>query len=150
MAAARRVPRVPEAEDRRLERRAGARALQAVWSALGVVALAFGLLSVFTGADTLPGIETVSPTVDSELRYYAAWYAAAGVAVLWSARAIESRGLVIRLVCAALFVGACGRLISLLTVGTPHVLSLVLMGLEFAIPVIVLPWHAALTRGAQS
>jgi hypothetical protein len=57
----------------------GRTGLQLLLTVLGLVAVAFGLLTVFTGgAGVLRGGE-VSANVDSELRFYAAWYAGAGL-----------------------------------------------------------------------
>lgn len=88
----------------------------------------------------------VSANVDSELRFYAAWYAAAGVLLLRTVRRVESEGTTIRAICAVLFVAACSRVISIIAVGAPHPMFLALMVVEFAIPVLVVPWQAAVAR----
>ncbi|MCA1726915.1 MAG: DUF4345 domain-containing protein [Actinobacteria bacterium] len=55
------------------------RGLQIILALLGVVATVFGLVSVFGGADAVLGSGGASADVDSELRFYAAWYVVAGV-----------------------------------------------------------------------
>jgi hypothetical protein len=122
------------------------RGLQATLTLLGLVALVFGSLSVVFGGGLVLGAGTVSPGVDSELRYYAAWYAAAGVVALRAARRVETEGGTIRALSAALFLGGCGRVISLVATGTPHPVSLVLMGLELGLPLVLVPWQASLGR----
>lgn len=124
------------------------RGLQVFVFLLGAVATATGLDTLIRGADSVLGHGEVNANVDSELRFYAAWYVMTGVVLLQAARNVESQALVIRTVMATLFLAACGRVISLATVGTPHSGQVVLMVIEFALPIIVIPWHAAVARAA--
>ena len=128
------------------------RGLQAALVLLGAVALCFGVLGVLTGASLLSGGDTASASVDSELRFYAAWYAGAGLLLLATVRRVESEGKRIRAVCAVLLLAAIGRVLSIADVGRPHVIQLLLMVIEFAIPVIVVPWQILVARrvGADS
>lgn len=125
------------------------RALQTCVAALGVVAVVFGLVGVFTGPSLIRDAGTVSPSVDSELRFYAAWYVGAGALLLWTVPRIEIEGRLIRGVCAVLVLAAAGRVVSLVVAGKPHALYLVLMAIEFAIPIVVVPWQAAVARRAN-
>lgn len=122
------------------------RGLQATLTLFGLVALVFGSLSLLFGGAFVLGAGTVSPSLDSELRYYAAWYAAAGVVALRAARRVETEGRTIRALSAALFIGGCGRVISLVVVGTPHPVSMVLLGLELGLPLLLVPWQGSLAR----
>ena len=124
----------------------GRRGLQVILAIIGVVAVTAGGLTVLLGADSLIGAGAASPTIDSELRFYAAWYVIAGALLLRSVRRVESEAVIIRAVCAGLFLGGSGRLVSLIAVGTPHPVAMVLMGLEFAIPLVIVPWQAAVAR----
>lgn len=127
-----------------------ARGLRVLWTFLGVVAVVFGSMTVLTGGALIPGIGGVPASVDSELRFYGAWYVGAGVVVLRSVRHIESEGRVVRAVCVVLVLAALGRVLSIVSVGKPHTLYVVLMVIEFAIPVVVLPWQAAVARRADA
>jgi hypothetical protein len=62
---------------------------------------------------------------------------------------IESETTVIRILFVGLFLGGCARLLSLAAVGRPHSFFLILLGLELLIPVVVIPWQAALARRAR-
>jgi hypothetical protein len=126
------------------------RGLQVFVFLLGVVAVVAGLDTVVRGADGVLDHGEVSASVDSELRFYAAWYVLVGVTMLQASRNVERQTTVIRAVMATLFLAACGRVISLATVDTPHVFYVVLMVVEFALPVIVIPWHAAVVRAHLS
>jgi hypothetical protein len=119
------------------------RALQATLAILGVTAVTFGGLTVLTGAAGVLAGGPVSASVDSEMRFYAAWYLAAGVLLLRTVARVESEGPTIRTICAVLFLAACARVVSFVAVGAPHPVFVVLMAIEFAIPVVVVPWQAA-------
>ena len=123
------------------------KAFQVFLVVLGTVALVAGGLGVVFGAAVIPGSPDVAPSVDSELRFFAAWYVAAAVAIFRAARKPEESRDTTRLVGAAFFLAACGRLISLVVVGRPHVQFLVLMVIEFLLPVVLIPWQAAVARG---
>ena len=137
------------------------RGLQVVLTGLALVAIAFGGLAVLTGTAAIPAAGSPGPNVDSELRFYAAWYVAGGVALLRVARRPESEAAVLHLVCAALLLGAAGRVVSWASTGRPSMAFVVLLAIEVAIPLVVLPWHrtvagpyddgdAAGSRGAGS
>ena len=114
---------------------------------LGTVALVAGGLGVVFGAAVIPGSPDAAPSVDSELRFFAAWYVAAAVAIFRAARNPEESRDAIRLVGAAFFLAASGRLISLVVVGRPHVQFIILMVIEFLLPIVLIPWQAAVARG---
>jgi len=122
------------------------RALQVVVAILGTVALVFGLQTVLFGAAPILGVGEVPPSVDSELRFHAAWYAGAGALLLWTVPRIESAGLIIRAVGMVVFIAGAARLISLLTVGVPHTLYVALMAIELTIPAVLVPWQAAVAK----
>jgi hypothetical protein len=122
------------------------RGLQVILMILGVVALVFGTLAVVAGTALIPDGGEAAPSVDSELRFYAAWYAAAGVVLLRVARRIETEGATIRAICALFFVGGCGRVLSIIAVGTPHPFFVTLMAVELAIPAVIIPWLGGITR----
>jgi hypothetical protein len=54
----------------------------------------------------------------------------------------------VAIICAVWFVAACSQVLSL-AVGSPHPLFLALMVVEFAIPLVVVPWHAAVSRRGE-
>ena len=123
------------------------RGLQAFVGVLGVVALTAGLVGVLFGAALVPGEASYSPSVDSEMRFFAAWYAVAGVVLLRAAPKIEHHRATLLAVSAALVLAASGRVLSMLTVGTPHTTYIVLTVVEYVVPIIVLPWQRRVARG---
>jgi hypothetical protein len=122
------------------------RGLQTVLTAIGTVATAAGGDGLVRGGASVLGGGRVSANVDSELRFYAAWYAVIGVLVLRAARRPEAETAVVRACGAGFFVAACSRVLSWASVGKPHLWFRILTGLEFAIPVVIVPWQHAVRR----
>jgi hypothetical protein len=116
---------------------------------LGLVAAGFGAQGVLTGVGGVRNGGKASANVDSELRFFSAWYAVSGLAMLRAARRVESDGVTIRVICVGWLIAACGRVLSVTKVGKPDRLFRVLTGLEFAIPVVIAPWQAAVARRAS-
>jgi uncharacterized protein DUF4345 len=116
--------------------------LKAFLIVLGLVAIGAGLSTVLLGVDSIAGAEEVSGTVDSEMRFYAAWYVGAGVLLLWSAVNLERARSLIRLIAGILFLSGLSRALSWVTVGDPHVLTRVLMVLELTLPIVIVAWYS--------
>jgi hypothetical protein len=122
------------------------RGLQLFLTVLGAIALVMGVLGVVTGGGGGLDGGHVSPNVDSEIRFFAAWYAGAGVLLLRVRHRVETETTLIRGVCAVLLLAAVGRVFSIIAVGTPNGAFLFLMAVEFAIPAVIVPWQAAVAR----
>jgi hypothetical protein len=120
--------------------------LQLFLTLVGSVALVAGLTTVLLGVDSVVGAEGVSGTVDSEMRFYAVWYAAAGVLLLRAVARVESERRTIAAIAVLFFIAGCSRALSWLVVGRPHMLAVVLMGIKLALPFVLLPWLAAVAR----
>jgi hypothetical protein len=113
---------------------------------LGSVALVAGVLSVLFGVYLIPDHGDVNPSVDSEMRFFAVWYAGAGLVVLRVVPRVEAARLTIRAVAAAFFIAGCSRLISIIVAGNPHALFLVLMAIELVLPLVIVPWQTSIAR----
>jgi hypothetical protein len=126
-----------------------ARPLQGLLRLIGLVAIGFGTFSVVSGAAGVIGEKEASPGVDSELRFYAIWYVIAGLLALRSARSPVSHAWEIRLLAAGFLGGAAGRALSLAAHGRPHVVFVILMGVEVVVALLLVRWLAAARRGAS-
>lgn len=122
------------------------RALQVFLTIVGLVALLAGLATALFGVTSIVGAEPVSATVDSEMRFYAVWYAGAGFFLLRLVARVESERKGIGAVAGLFFIAGCSRGLSWLVVGRPHKLAVTLMVIELALPVVILPWQAAVAR----
>lgn len=123
------------------------RGLQVFLGFLGSVALVSGLGTVLFGVESIVGAESVSATVDSEMRFFAVWYAGAGAFLLRAVPRVESERMLVRAIAGLFFVAGCSRGLSWLMVGKPHTLAVALMVVELALPFVILPWQAAVARG---
>jgi hypothetical protein len=122
------------------------RGLQATLAALGAVATVAGANGVVRGAAEVSGGGPVSAAVDSEYRFYAAWYPVFGVLLLRAARAPEDEAPIVRAAAAGSLTAASGRLLSWRVRGQPNRLQQVLLGLEIVIAAVVVPWQRSVAR----
>lgn len=128
---------------------ASRRGLQGVLAAIGMVAAAAGVRDAVGGSGKVIGGAPAAPAnVDSEFRFYAVWYAVLGALVLRAARRPESEAAAATVqACGAGFLAAaCTRLLSWRSRGAPHPFLLFLTAVEFAIPVVIVPWQRRLSR----
>jgi hypothetical protein len=120
------------------------RALRALLSLGGVVATTAGLDTVIRGARSLPGQNLANAAVESELRFYAAFYVAYGIAVLRVAPKADSETRAVRSLAGALFLAGVGRAAASFAAGRPHELQRALLVVELAAPPLIVSWQARL------
>ena len=113
---------------------------------LGSVATVAGARGVLIGAAETPGKSQVSPNVDSEYRFYAAWYHVVGLFLLRSARRPAIDASTVQLCAGGFGVAALGRLLSIRKVGRPHPSQLALLVMEIAIAAGLPIWHRRTPR----
>jgi hypothetical protein len=123
--------------------------LQVLLVITGAVMVIAGLATVLFGAESVPGEGTITPGIDSEMRFYAVWYVVAGVFLLRSVRLVDSEGATIRLVAVGFFVAGCARALSWMVEGKPVTFQIVLMVIELALPLLVVPWQRSLAKSRR-
>lgn len=107
-----------------------------VW-AMGVACTLIGLMHLAFGIASVPGELHASATVDSRERFYGAMFLGYGLAWVWAARQpVLSRSLILAL-SAVFFLGGLGRLLSVVTQGSPHWFQNVLTVIELTLPPLV-------------
>lgn len=79
---------------------------------------------------------------DSEMRFYAVFWAAYGIALLFIARDIVRFRIWVPLLLGLFFLGGVGRAVSVFQMGWPHPLFSLLMVVELALPIALLILHA--------
>jgi hypothetical protein len=92
----------------------------------------------------------VSANVDSEYRFYSAWYAVLGVLLLGAARRPEQEARLIRAGAGGFLTAAAGRLLSIRTAGAPHPLQRVLLAVELVLPPVLVGWQARVAGAGQA
>jgi hypothetical protein len=113
----------------------------------GCVATAAGLDTVLRGARSVVGQTVANPAVESELRFYAGFYVAYGVATLRVASRADRDTTAVRALAGALFLAGLARTNAWRTVGRPHALQRILLGIELAAPPAIVAWQARLSAG---
>lgn len=117
---------------------------------MATVMVVAGMSSVLFGPETLPNEGRVTPDVDTEFRFYAVWYVAAGVLLARSIARVEISGETVKIVGAGFFLAGCARLLSWATVGRPYGLALVLMVIELLLPFVIVPWQVRVAAARRS
>lgn len=127
-----------------------ARNLTRTLYALSVIPIAAGLATVVLGADSVPAPNDAPPNVESELRFYSVWWIGAGLFLAWLAPRIEERTLELRVFCALLFLSGVSRLLAAGATDWPSTGQLILMGIELAVPAVLVAWQARAAAGFDS
>lgn len=105
---------------------------------LGVVAICAGMFAVLTGTGGQLDGESTNPSVESEFRFFAAFWVAFGVAALRVAPRVDREITASRALAGFLLLGGVARAVGWIAEGQPHALYIVLMCLELVIAVLVL------------
>ena len=113
---------------------------------LAVIPVVAGAATAFLGADSVPSPGDPSPNLESELRFYSVWWIGAGLFLMWLAPRVEERTTELRVFCALLFFSGVTRVLAALDTDWPSTGQLILMGLELALPVILVTWQARVAR----
>jgi hypothetical protein len=110
----------------------------------GAVAVATGIFGIATGADGVPGDDAASASVESELRFLYAFWAAYGLALIRVAPRAAGEAWAVRALALILFVAGLARAVAWLDAGRPHGLFVALMIVELALPPVIVAWQARL------
>jgi hypothetical protein len=126
----------------------GSNTLRAAFYIGGAVATMAGLHTVLAGAKSLPRQGLANPSVESELRFYAAFYFAYGIAVLRVAPRADRDTAAVRALAGALFLAGLARAAGWLARGRPHRVQVVLLAIELAAPPSIVAGQARLAARA--
>jgi hypothetical protein len=127
-----------------MNREHSAGALRAVVYLTGAVATTAGLHTVLAGARSLPAQRLANPVVESELRFYAAFYVAYGLVALRVAPRADRDTPGVRALAGALFLAGLSRIPGWRATGRPHRAQLALLVIELAGPPSIVAWQARL------
>ena len=128
------------------------RALQVCLVLVALVVIVTGILGML-GADN-PLYASIEPPrvplLDTNLRFYSGLWLVLGIAILATVRTFEHHKDVYSLIWAMLFVGGVGRMMSLITVGTPPFPIVALMILELSGAPMLAYWQYTLMPVSNS
>ena len=114
---------------------------RAAMRVLGVVATLAGTRGLLVGSREVPDPGAVTASVDSEYRFYAAWYPVLGITILRGARQPVIDAAMVRAVAAGLGLAAAGRALSIRALGRPARSQMVLLGIEAVLSGALVPLH---------
>ena len=119
----------------------------------GAICVLIALAHIALGPQIIPGSITVTPTMDSEDRFYAVMFLGWGAAIMYCALDLRERGALFGALLLTFFLGGIARIISALMVGLPSLLFIFLGLLELALPPWLWRWYrnvsADLARPAE-
>jgi hypothetical protein len=124
------------------------RRLRGLLHLAGVVATSAGLHTLIAGGKSFPPWRRAGAMVESELRFYSAFYVAYGLFALRTARQPDHDSAAVRAVAAALFLAGLGRVRAWVTVGKPHPFQQALLAVELAAPPLIVADQARLRSTA--
>ena len=117
--------------------------------ALAVVPVVAGTATALLGSGSIPSAGAPTPSVESELRFYSVWWIGAGLFLAWLAPRVEERTRELRAFCALLFLAGLSRVLAILDTDWPSAGQIVLMALEFTIPLVLVLWQAKVVHGVS-
>jgi hypothetical protein len=132
-----------------IDRASSRRAFRSLICLGGLVATGAGLDTVVRGARSVPAQRLANPAVESELRFYAAFYVATGLVALRVAPRADRDTTAVRALAGALLLAGLGRVIAWRNVGPPHLVQRALLAIELTAPPAVVGWQARLSTGTE-
>ena len=104
----------------------------------GTIATAAGIHSAVWGGRSYPPWKRLDPQVESELRFFAAFYALYGLDLLDAALKNQTDRKTINKAAAGLLAGGIGRGVGWIGAGRPHPLQQILLAVELVGPALVI------------
>jgi hypothetical protein len=121
------------------------RGLQIVLGILSVVPLIVSISGLVLGTGRFLSDDLVTAPFDTQYRYQMGYYISLALLAWWVIPNIEKHVIPLRIVCASVFLGGVGRVISLFDVGRPPTLALAFIVLELCFPLFLL-WQAQIRK----
>jgi hypothetical protein len=121
------------------------RTLQVTLALLSFIPLFFGLLGMFKGVGRFLPDAVVPANLDSQFRFLSAWYLGLTGITWWMLPNIERHTGLVRIICAAVFLGGIARVFACLQTGAPEIRFLIVGSLELLFPLIAL-WQNKLAQ----
>ncbi|MEL6414376.1 MAG: DUF4345 domain-containing protein, partial [Pseudomonadota bacterium] len=120
--------------------------------ALGIfslIPLYFAILGIATGASYFMPDGGYPAAIDNQFRYLSAIYLLVTMLLWWTIPNVEKQGMVLALVCAAIFIGGLARYFSYSTVGPGSDEQFAGMIIELCVPVFLI-WQRLVARKAAA
>jgi hypothetical protein len=125
------------------------RGLRAAVGAAGAIATLAGLDTVVRGARSVAGDPRAGAALESELRFYSAFYVAYGIALLRVAPGADRDPGAVRALAAALFGAGLARAAAWRQTGAPHPAQRALLALELGLPPVAFACSEGVSRSGS-
>ncbi|MEM9178856.1 MAG: DUF4345 domain-containing protein [Pseudomonadota bacterium] len=123
--------------------------LQIALGVFSLIPLFFAVTGIMTGAASLMPEGDVPAAIDNQFRYLSAIYLLVPMVLWWTIPKIDERGLVLALVCAAVFLGGAARFLSYSTIGPGLDRQFAGMLIELSSPIFLI-WQRLVARKAAA
>ena len=121
------------------------RSLQITLGIVGAIPFALGLIQLFNGAGMFISAESITPEIDSQIRFNAVWFMAAGFIGWWMIPGIEQHGKLFRIVFFTMAGAGLARMLSMYIVGLPEPPMIGAAIFEIVL-IALIPWQAAVAK----
>lgn len=115
----------------------------------GVVATLAGLDTVIRGARSVAGRPRASAALDSELRFYSAFYVGYGLLLLRTAPTADGDRASVRSLAGVLFGAGLARAAAWRATGRPHPAQVGLLAIELGLPPLALAYSAGVSKSSS-
>ena len=121
------------------------RILQTILAIIAIVPIVTGLLGILPPgvSDKFYDISLNNTSqgniiLDSNYRYYSGLWLGLGLVMLWIIPGVEKKRIPLRIISTMIFIGAIGRVVSMITFGLPNFLFIFFTVLELLFPLLIL------------
>ena len=123
--------------------------LQIALGIFSLIPLYFAILGIATGAAHFMPDGGYPAAIDNQFRYLSAIYLLVTMLLWWTIPKVETHGMVLALVCAAIFIGGLARFLSYSSVGPGSDEQFAGMIIELCVPVFLI-WQRLVARKATA
>jgi hypothetical protein len=121
------------------------RGLQLTLAILSMIPISVGIMGIVLGTSRWLPADIITPEFDSHYRYIAGYYVSLGMLGLWMIPRVEKHRSLFQIICASVFIGGIGRVVSIVQVGLPGSMALFFTAFELCFPLLLF-WQAKLSR----
>ena len=123
--------------------------LQIALGIFSLVPLYFAILGIATGAGNFMPEGEFPAAIDNQFRYLSAIYLLVTMLLWWTIPNVERQGVILALVCAAIFIGGLARFLSYSTIGPGSDEQFAGMIVELCVPIFLI-WQRLVARKAAA
>ena len=93
--------------------------------------------------------ETITPSLDSQMRFHAVWFMLPLFVTIWIVRNLDVAGPVMQITFGTMALAGCARIVSALQYGMPEPAMIGAIVIEIGV-LLFLPWHRSVIRQSSA